>query len=236
MNFVGRFEPTQPVLANRQQIRRGQSRPVAKLYRRADRFPVTLAGTAKGRRLDDIGMRIQRFVDFARGDVFTALDDQFLQTPGDKDVTVCVHTPQITRTQPAAGGKAVRRRLGIVEVFEHHIRPANDQFAFDTTGHRLHGGVKDRDFVPIGDPRRADLADTRRQRVRQDLRGGFGQPHGLDNRYPEPVLERPLHIRGQRRRGRAAKPDTRLGGRIGIVFRMEKMRDDCRNHREPGGT
>ena len=46
----------------------------------------------------------QHFVDFTRGDVFSALDDQLLDPTGNENKTVLVHMTKIAGAEPSIRG------------------------------------------------------------------------------------------------------------------------------------
>ena len=197
MHHIGGLECADTINADLPQIGPRQSRAIAQAHRRLDPLAVACTGPRKGRRLDHVAMGIKRLVNLARGDVFTALDDQFLKSAGDKDIAIRINPPQIAGAQPIPG-KGSGGRLGVLEVLQHDIGPADRDFAFNLGRARPKVGAKDRHLVAIGHPRRADLAHPRRQRVGQDLRRRFRQPHGFHDRHVKAGLERGLHIRRKR--------------------------------------
>ena len=58
---------------------------------------------ANRRRLQHSGVREQRLINLARGDVFAALDDELLDAAGDEVKAIAVTVPQIAGAQPAVG-------------------------------------------------------------------------------------------------------------------------------------
>ncbi len=80
----------------------------------------------------DLGVSDQQRLKFGRRDL-EALDlDEFLHPVDDEEEALLVDQRQIAGVQPALGIKRPGRRLGVVEVSDHDLGPANPEFALGT--------------------------------------------------------------------------------------------------------
>ena len=74
-------------------------------------------------------MAIEQLINFARGDIFPAFDDQLFEPPCDKHIALVVDFGQIPSAQPTIS-KGARGGLRVFKVFQHHVGAANNDLAF----------------------------------------------------------------------------------------------------------
>jgi hypothetical protein len=85
-------------------------------------------------------MAIEHVLDFERGDVLAARDDDVLRAVLDLDVAVGLHHGEVAGAEPAAGER-ISRRLGILEIALHRDVAAEHDLAHGLAvgGNRGHG-------------------------------------------------------------------------------------------------
>ena len=77
-------------------------------HERARRLAPSLVGPGDDRRLHDLRMAVEHFLDLERGDVFAARDDDVLRAVLDLDIAVRVHDREVAGVKPAAGRRLPR--------------------------------------------------------------------------------------------------------------------------------
>ena len=144
----------------------------------------------------------QRFVDFARRDVFTALDDEFLDAPGDKDEAVGVDVAQVSRVHPAVGFERAARVFRVLVIAFHHIVAAHHELADDARRHVAAGtGVDHLAFIAEGAAGTADPALAARIWIGEAGRVRLRHAERFDDADAEFIFERAMQFRRQGRGG-----------------------------------
>src|SRR5947208_3154269 len=144
----------------------------------------------------------QRFVYFARRDVFAAFDDQLFQSAGHEIKSVAVAVAEITGRQPSCGIDRLRGFRRRTEIFEHDVRAAHLDLA--ELAIRVNASIASGD-ARFDAERSADAADfplRSIERIRKRNRGALGQAQRFDHRQPEALLERSMLVWRERRRRR----------------------------------
>src|SRR6266508_1456745 len=109
----------------------------------------------------------ERLVNFGWRNLFTTTIDDFLQPIGDTKVTVPVKKSLVSSSEPAVQKSLVTARR-LVQITGHELRTANDDLADFSLWQRAAGSVDDGYLRPRGQPHRASLTRSRRQRVAAD--------------------------------------------------------------------
>ena len=143
-------------------------------------------------------------LDFGRIDVLAAADDRVVLAIDDVHVTLVVLIYEVAAVEPATAER-LRRRVGAVEIAEHHRRPPIDDLADLARGDVAVGFVDDPALHRARRPsHRAELAQrvggTQVRRVRRHL----GLTEGADHALPGQHLDHPLE---QCPTSRGASPD-----------------------------
>ncbi len=102
---------------------------ILELHTGTEFFPKLRIWNANDRDIVDYIECVQELFDFSWIEVFTATDDHLFDTPGDFDISVVVHDPDITRMEPSLLINCFFGRVGIVVVASHDIVPAEANLA-----------------------------------------------------------------------------------------------------------
>ena len=182
---------------------------------------------------DDSGLRhavqaCQHLFDLGGVHVESAADVHVLEPVGDLQIPGVVDSADIAGVQPAVGVDGVGRRLGIVEIAQHHVGPAQQHFACAVfgwvvdaqleVGDRSSARGGDGDGVVVGAAHRAEAA-------------GLGQPvrrqHDVD-------VQLRLHPLDQNHRDRRRAGD-RESQRAQVVVAAFGMVEQCLVDRRGSG-
>ena len=79
----------------------------------------------------------QRLVNLSGSYVLTALDDQLFDAARDKEKAVAVPMPQVTRSQPAIGGKSCAGGFRVLVIPGHDVGAANGDLSGFAIGQPL---------------------------------------------------------------------------------------------------
>ncbi|CFS04388.1 Uncharacterised protein [Mycobacterium tuberculosis] len=90
--------------------------------------------------VDNIGMRVEEFLDLPRRDVLAAPDDEVFDPAGDPHVPGRVHLSQISGVHPAVGVDHLRSLLRVIPVPGHHRIASRAELADHPARDRLARG------------------------------------------------------------------------------------------------
>src|SRR5437667_9919911 len=93
------------------------------------RLPQALIGQSAYIDVGDLGVGVQKFLDFARIDIFAAADDHLLDAAGDMKSAVGPHSSQVAGVQPAFRVYSARSGFGLAIIAFHHQITARAQLA-----------------------------------------------------------------------------------------------------------
>src|SRR3954454_13360864 len=119
----------EPVPAEREHVVGRHLRVGPPHHERETDLAEALVGNADDGRLGDAGQPGQRLLDLGRVDVEASADVHVLQPVGDRQVAGVVERADVAGVQPAVGVDRGRGGLRVVEVPEHDVGPAEQQFA-----------------------------------------------------------------------------------------------------------
>ena len=142
----GYLEFCQVTVEKRGHLLQRQCRAVAQLHRRPDGFAQSVVGNRKGRSLQHVGMPVERAFDVEAGDILAPSDDDVLLAVEDRDEPFVIQRPQVPGAQPAVDDR-FRRRLRLVEITAHDVRPLDRDLAHGAVGHRVAVPVDDAQFL-----------------------------------------------------------------------------------------